>query len=56
MNPEKTLQPNEEIEHEEQSIGEPLITKEEEDQVDLQKRMEEADQANEAEYNARVGE
>lgn len=56
MNPEKNILENEEIEREEQAIGEPTVTKEEEEQLDLEKRMEEADQANEVEFNDNWGE
>lgn len=56
MNPEKNINENEQLEAEEQAIGEPQITKDEEAQIDLEKRMEEADQANEVEFNDNWGE
>ena len=49
MNPEKNINENEKIEREEQVIGEPTITKDEEDQLTLDKRMSEADDADESE-------
>lgn len=56
MNPEKNILTEEKLEIEEQAIGEPQITKEEEEQIDLEKRMEESDQANEQEFNDNWGE
>lgn len=46
MNPEKTILENEQIEREEQSINEPL-SPEEDEQLTLEKRQEEADQRDE---------